>query len=313
MRRTFYTAQSVERAHHWIAKAIDSLAEARALIPSGQTRLGAYSRLYYSAHHTAVALLRLIGRTRIKKHQAIRSEFGKNWVLRRNFPKRYGKVLKTLYTERYKADYGEYVPSTLRELETRVARVEAFIIRAQKEIPPISTADILSILVSENLKIRDFSFDLYCPRSYSHHTRFTTWCPKGRVTDTWLKRLLNAHRRTLQALSVPEAKDYVLGLNSRVNQYAEAHIIMLDVDDLSSLPFHEFSGERGFFFRTHSGFHFIGSKLYGLKEWKAKMKRYSRIASRQHIELSMKRGYATLRLTSSPRKPVVPVYFGRSS
>ena len=60
MRRTPYTAKSVERAHHWIAKAIDTLAEARALIPSGQTRLGAYGRLYYSTRHTAVALLRLI-------------------------------------------------------------------------------------------------------------------------------------------------------------------------------------------------------------------------------------------------------------
>ena len=311
MPRTPYTAKSVERAHHWIAKAIDTLEEARALIPSGQTRLGAYSRLYYSTHHAAVALLRLIG-SRAQNHKAIRSEFGKQWVQQRSFPVQYGKELKTLYTERLKADYGEYVPTTLRNLESHAAIVKAFIKRAQKEIPPISTAKILSILVRENSKIRDFSFDMYCPKSYFHHTRFTAWCPKGRVTDAWLSKLLNAHRRTLQALSVHEAKDYVLGLNSRVNQYAEEHIIMLDFDDLSSLPTDQFKGEPGFFFRTHSGFHFIGSKLYSLKEWKAKMRHHSRIASRQHFDLSMKRGYATLRLTSSPRKPVVPAYIGRS-
>ena len=124
--------------------------------------------------------------------------------------------------------------------------VEAFIKRAQKEIPPISTAKILSILVHENPKIRDFSFDMYCPKSYLHHTRFTAWCPKGRMTDAWLDKLLNAHRKSLSALGIPEAKDYVLGLNSRMNQYAEEHIIMLDIDDQSTLPAHEFKSELDF-------------------------------------------------------------------
>ena len=229
------------------------------------------------------------------------------------FPARYGKVLKTLYGDREKADYGEYVPTTLEDLDKYDATVQAFILRAQKEITPISTDNILSVLVHENSNIRDFSFDIYCPKSYFHHTRFTAWCPKGRMTDTWLRKLLNLNRRTLKALSVPEANDYVLGLNSRVNQYASEHLILLDFDDLSTFPYKKFKGEPGFFFRTHSGFHFIGSKLYGLTEWKAKMRGYSKIASRQHFDLSMKRGYATLRLTSSPRKPVVPAFIGRSS
>ena len=128
MAREPYAAKSIERAHHWIAKAIDTLEEARALIPSGQTRLGAYSRLYYSAHHAAVALLRLIGNSS-RSHKAIISEFGKRWVKQRSFPPRYGKVLKTLYTEREKADYGEYVPTSLRDLERHTAVVEAFIKR----------------------------------------------------------------------------------------------------------------------------------------------------------------------------------------
>ena len=306
-----YTVKSVEQAHRWIAKAFDALAEAHALIPSGRTRLGAYNRLYYSAHNTAVALLRLIGNSS-KKHRGIISAFGKEWVLRRGFPARYGKVLKTLYGDREKADYGEYVPTTLKDLDKYDATVQAFILRAQKEIPPISTDNILSVLVHENPNIRDFSFDIYCPKSYFHHTRFTAWCPKGRMTDTWLRKLLNSNRRTLQALSVPEANDYVLGLNSRVNQYASEHLILLDFDDLSTFPYEKFKGEPGFFFRTHSGFHFIGSKLYGLTEWKAKMRDFSKIASRQHFDLSMKRGYATLRLTSSPRKPAVPAFIGRS-
>lgn len=311
MKKGAYKAKHIERAHHWIVRAIDSLEEARVLMPSGRTRLGAYSRLYYSAHHTAVALLRLIGNS-ARNHSSIKSEFGKQWVKKRSFPKQYGKILRTLFSARGKADYGEYVPTMLKDLEKYAAKVEAFIKRDQQEIPPISTAKILSILVNENPEISDFSFDIYCPKSYYHHTRLTTWCPKGRITDTWLRKLLNAQIRTLQTLNISEAKDYVLGLNSRVNQYEERHIIMLDFDDVSSLPFNAFKNEPGFFFRTHSGFHFIGSNLYVIKEWKAKMRRYSRIASHQHIDLSLKRGYGTLRLTASPRKPVVPAYMGRS-
>ena len=113
MPKPSYPVKSVEQAHRWIAKAFDALAEAHALIPSGRTRLGAYNRLYYSAHNTAVALLRLIGNSS-KKHVGIISAFGKEWVLRRGFPARYGKVLRTLHGDREKADYGEYVPTTLK-------------------------------------------------------------------------------------------------------------------------------------------------------------------------------------------------------
>ena len=311
MPKPSYTVKSVEQAHRWITKALDALAEAHALIPSGRTRLGAYNRLYYSAHHTAVALLRLSGNSS-KKHAGIISAFGEEWVVRRGFPPLYGKALNTLHDDRRKADYGDYVPTTLKDLDKYNTRVTAFIVRAQKEIPPISIDNILSVLVEENSSIRDFSFDICCPKSYFHHTRFTAWCPKGRMTDAWLRKLLNSSRRTLQALRVPEAKDYVLGLNSRVNQYASEHLVLLDFDDLSTFPYEKFESEPGFFFRTHSGFHFIGSQLYELKEWKAKMRGYSKIASRQDFDLSMKRGYATLRLTSSPRKPVVPAFIGRS-
>jgi len=309
--KPIYSDRDVERAHHWIVRAIDALEEARVLIPSGRTRMGAYSRLYYSAHHTAVALLRLIGNS-VKKHDAIKNQFGQAWVRRRGLPARYGRILKDYYADRLKADYGEYVPTMQRDLETRLRVVEAFIRRAQKLIPPISMARIVALLVRDNPSIRDFSFDFYCPRSYHHHTRFTAWCPKGRLTDRWLRRLRASTTRTVKALGVEDAEDYVLGINSRVNQYEDAHLLMLDFDNVSSVPYHRFAAEPGFFFRTHSGFHFLGGRLYKYSDWKKRMRRYSRIASKDHFELSLKRGYATLRITASPRKSVVPAYVGRS-
>jgi hypothetical protein len=221
-------------------------------------------------------------------------------------------LLADLTEERTLADYGEYVSTMERDVARRITKVEAFIRRASKEIPPISTEKILEILVELNPDIRDFSFDLYCPKSYYHHTRFTAWAPKGRVTDKWLRSLLSSGIRTLKQLRVKEANDYVLGIDSRVNQYAEKHLIMLDFDNVSTIPPRILKREPGFLFRTGSGFHLIGSKLYDKSDWRKRMRTYSSVASKKHFELSLKRGYATLRLTASVRKPQVPAFMGRS-
>jgi len=307
-----YSPKQIERAHWWLAKAIDTLAEAKLLIPSGQTRLGARNRLYYSAHHVARALLVLIG-NQSKSHKAIVNQFGLEWVGKRNFPASYGRLLNNLYSDRDKADYGEYVPTFQSDIESLARQVENLIKKARQVIPPVSTAKILSLLVEANPEIRDFSFDIYCPKSYYHHTRFTIWCPKGRVTDKWLKTLLNSILKSLRALKVKNSEAYVIGLNSRVNQYEPMHIIMLDFDDISTIPEDKFKNEPGFIFRTGSGFHFIGSKLYDYTSWKKRMQSFLPLASKQHYDLSLKRAYATLRLTASSRKPIAPIYIGRSS
>jgi len=307
-----FSPKHIERAHWWLAKAIDTLAEAKLLIPSGQTRLGARNRLFYSVHHTARALLVLIGNNS-KTHTTIINQFGLEWVQKREFPATYGRLLNTLCKDRDRADYGEYVPTFQSDVERLAQQVENFINRARRTIPPVSTAKILSLLVNTNPEIRDFSFDIYCPKSYYHHTRFTVWCPKGRLTDSWLKTLLNMMVKTLRALKVKNSKLYVIGFNSRINQYEPKHILMLDFDDMSTLPKDKFKDEPGFFFRTGSGFHFIGERLYDYDKWKRRMKSFLPLASKKHYELSMKRGYATLRLTASPRKPFAPAYIGRSS
>jgi hypothetical protein len=207
----------------------------------------------------------------------------------------------------------EYVPTFEETLARKRRLVEAFVRRAKREVPAASTANMLKILVEENTGIRDFSFDVYCPKSYYHHTRLSAWIPKGRITDAWLRRFLASAIRTLQGLGVKEAHDYVLGLNSRVNQYAEQHLLMLDFDNVSTVPYATLSREPGFFFRTESGFHFVGARLYDFSEWKRRMKAFSKAASIQHCTLSLKRRYGTLRVTESRRKPFRPVYIGRSA
>lgn len=172
MSREEFAPRNIERAHWWIAKAVDSHEEARVLLPSGKTRSGARNRLYYAAHHAACALLRLIGVT-TRSHQAVKNNFGKEWIRKRKLPVRFGPLLAELEADRLAADYGEFVATDRRAMERTFAKVSAFVLRAQREIPPVTTAQILAILVERNPAIRDFSFDIYCPKSYFHHTRLT--------------------------------------------------------------------------------------------------------------------------------------------
>lgn len=305
-----YKPQHIERARSWLVKAQDTFAQAEVLSKSGKTRLGTYNRHYYTSHHICKALLWLVG-NRSQTHKAIKSQFGREWIKRRGFPTTYGKLVSTLERERRSADYGDFVPTLEGDIEKRLRTVRSFLRRAAREIPPISTGRILNLLVAENPDIRDLSFDIYCPKTYLHHTRLTLWSPKKRVTDKWLKTVLQVSVHSLQRLRVKEAKDYVIGLNSRVNQYEEKHLVMLDFDDVSTIPSEQLKNEPGFVFRTDSGFHFIGSRLYAKGAWQKRMKKYSRIASKQHFKFSMQRGYATLRLTASMRKPSIPRYIGK--
>ena len=208
-----------------MVKAMDTIAESELLVGSGRTRLGAYNRLYYACHHLAVALLWLTGVVP-RRHQTIIRRFHNEWVHKRGFPKTYWKLLKDLYSAREKADYGEYVPSLPQDLDKLVVRVHRFAKAVSKRLPRISTERVLQLLASENEFIRDFSFDICCPKSYFHHTRFTAWCPKGRVTDAWLAKLLNSNFATSsETPGVEDLSSYVLGLNSRVNQHLCAGIV----------------------------------------------------------------------------------------
>ena len=54
------------------------------------------------------------------------------------------------------------------------------------------------------------------------------------------------------------------------------------------------------------------AKLHSASEWKKRMRAYSRSAPNWDLQLSLKRGYGTLRLTPSPIKPIIPAHIGRS-
>ena len=111
----------------------------------------------------------------------------------------------------------------------------------------------------------------------------------------------------------PEA---VVGLNSRVNQYGDDHLIMLDMDAVNPAVESALKPIGGILLKTGRGYHFIGRNVIsGIKNWRREMRsllRHRRLklhVDRSHVEISLQRGYSTLRVTSSPVKRTVPYFY----
>lgn len=167
---------------------------------------------------------------------------------------------------------------------------------------------------------KDLSFDIYCPKTYSHHNRLTYWMPgfyQGRLH--W-RAIIRRAKTMLKALKVKRTDDYVIGLNSRFDQYGAAHLLMLDIDcrDRKRVSRALRRYGPGWLFKTERGFHFIAARVFKDQEaWAAVMRRAGRdralrgLVDGDHLERSLQRGYATLRLTASRVKPRIPVYAGR--
>ena len=195
--------------------------------------------------------------------------------------------------------------------------LQSYIAFAMKTVPKVETAELLAGILAENsMEIKDFSYDVYCPKTYAHHTRMTLWQPPFYVEVFSPLQLQTQARRLLQNLRVKRPNDYVVGLNSRLDQYGGAHLIMLDIDSLDASVEAYLGKLGGVLLKSGRGFHFIGNKVVpGQKEWERRMRRLKQsrdlkpYLDRDHIEVSLKRGYATLRVTTSKIKPITPVFY----
>ncbi len=165
-------------------------------------------------------------------------------------------------------------------------------------------------------EIEDFSFDLYCPRTYRHHTRQTLWQPPFYLDIFTPEQACRHGRVFMKRLGVRRSEDYVLGLNSKVGQYRDAHLFMLDIDSLDAEVESALAEIGGILLKTGRGLHFIGKELlHTRRDWEKALRAAKRNPSlrahvdKTHIEMSLLRGYSTLRITSGPTKPHVPFFF----
>lgn len=232
-------------------------------------------------------------------------------------PRRYVDLHCELHDLRNRVDYRTtHVPSpSMLKRKARVLR--AYVRFVTKHVPQVDTIELLRDVYEANKNIiSDFSYDVYCPKTYSHHTRITFWQPPCYLPIYGPEQLGRHARKLLIALKVRRTEDYVVGINSKLNQYKPIHLLMLDMDCLDPSVETALKDIGGVLLKTGRGFHFIGHHVIdGQKEWIALMKKLSRHKDlkehldKDHIEISLRRGYSTLRVTSSPVKPVTPVFF----
>lgn len=196
------------------------------------------------------------------------------------------------------------------------ARVGADPGATQAPLPmAIDSFDLVKELaVIHRLTVRDLSFDVYCPKTYSHHLRFTVWLPPDTIIfDVDAPDLVEQARSFVGGLEPEKKDDYVIGLNSRVDQYGDRHFLMLDLDSIDEAAMARLQEIGGYLLKSGIGYHFIGRELLANQDaWHARLGEMQSIPEfrghldEAHIQMSRKRGYSTLRLIESPTKPERP-------
>lgn len=203
------------------------------------------------------------------------------------------------------------------EIKSLRNKLQLYYKQVEQKLAKVTTFDIIYDLYRRNPdRVRDFSFDIYCPKTYSHHNRITFWQPPFYLKIFTPEKIIEKTRILLSSLRIRKSIDYVIGLNSRVNQYSSDHYLLLDFDSLDTDVESVLKEIGGVILKSGRGYHFIGNEIIvGEESWSKEMKRIGRIRilkdkiDKKHIEISIRRGYSTLRVTKSPAKPQVPVFY----
>ena len=315
MKKLEYSFNQKKRASTLVALALSECDAAGKLIETSLYR-EALVHMYFTCFYTSQALL-CKHLSANPSHANVESTLHKVFGRSRTVPRRYVNLHSALHRLRTEFNYRSTHspdPVVIRRYQTQI---EAFVKVALRLVPRLEITEILEgIYVGNKDTIKDFSFDIYCPRTYSHHTRITFWQPPFYLSIFGPNKLAKHSIECLRQLKVRKAKDYVVGLNSKLDQYEDNQLLMLDIDTVDAGIESALKPIGGILFKSGRGFHFIGSKvIIGQMKWKAQMRRLlkhrqlGKHIDRDHIKLSIKRGYATLRVTANEMKSQVPFFY----
>ena len=272
--------------------------------------------LYFTCFYVSHALLCKVLAAN-PSHEHVQKQLHKIYGRQKEFPRRYVDLHTFLHSQRIEFDYRTTHTPDPKELRKQLTTLTSYVNFALKVVPRVEVVDLLKGIADDNPEvIKDFSFDIYCPKTYSHHTRLTFWQPPFYLDIYGVKQLVAGAVRFLRGLKVRKSTDYVVGLNSKVNQYKDDHLIMVDIDTVNPAVETALKPIGGIMLKSGRGFHFIGRKIvFGSKAWQKQMKLLLRNKSlkdhldKDHIQISLRRGYSTLRVTASPVKPTVPYFY----
>lgn len=315
MKSLKYTPKQKKRASTLMALGTSECAAAEKLIEAGLFR-EAVVHLYFTCFYVSQALLcDKLGSD--PTHRNLNAQMHLVFGKRKDFPRRYVDLHTVLYEQRTKFDYKTTHTPDPDSLNRQLAALKYYVKYALRVVPRVEVLDLLRSFYADNEKlIKDFSFDIYCPKTYSHHTRLTFWHPPFYLDIFSVEQLARHAKDLLGKLKVRKHTDYVVGLNSKVNQYSDDHLVMVDVDAVNPALETALKPIGGILLKSGRGFHFIGrSIISGVSAWRREMKallsnpKLKPHIDRDHIEISLRRGYATLRVTASPVKPTVPYFY----
>jgi uncharacterized protein (UPF0332 family) len=310
-----YNHKQKRRASKLLSLGLSSLEAGDILVEKGLHK-EALVHLYFCCFYVSQAML-------VKQvspnptHKNLANQLHKAYGKAKTFPRRYVDLHTLLQNLRNDFDYKVMYSPQPKLIEQKLRVLQAYVAFALKNVPKVDTSEILADILGENpIEIKDFSYDVYCPKTYSHHTRLTIWQPPFYLDIFSATQLQVQARRLLQNLKVTRPFDYVVGLNSRLDQYGDTHLVMLDIDSLDASVESHLSKIGGFLLRSGRGFHFIGKRVVkGKGAWEKAMLKLKRDKDlkphldHDHIDISLRRGYATLRVTTSKIKPIAPVFF----
>lgn len=311
-----FSAQHKRKASTNLALAWSQLESAGALLRQGQYR-EAVVHMYFASFYGSQSLL--ADRVTGAKHQHVERELHKSWKDRKAPPQQYVRLHTRLHELRNAIDYREtYVPNP-HLVEKSIKRVAKYLRFISRVVPRVDLPELLAdIATGSGEALEDFSYDVYEPTSYYDvGPRLTLWLNLALLPSVKPKALAVASERLLHHVRVKHSADLAVGINSKMNQYEPLHMLMLDIDEPRAAGVEEELAKiGGYLIKTRRGFHFIGRQLIkGQEKWESTLRRIARdrrlkqIVDLEHIELSMKRGYSTLRITETPGKPFVPFFY----
>ena len=310
-----YTLPKKKKASTLLSLGLSELEAAESLI-AAQLYRESVVHLYFCAYYVTQSLLQNeLGAK--SSHDAVERQLHKVHGKSTWFKRTYVELHSFLHNLRNEFNYkATHVPSP-NLIKRKLTVLRAYIAFAFRHVPRVETLDILRTIYDKNKAlIKDFSYDIYCPKTYSHHTRITFWQPPFYLNIYSIEKLADKAKRLLTELHVKRHEDYVVGLNSRLDQYRPIQLVMLDIDSVDSAVEHELKAYGGVLLKSGRGFHFIAHRVFqDQKLWEKEMKRFKRSKvlkghiDEDHIDISIRRGYSTLRITSSAIKPTVPVFY----
>ena len=310
-----YNPRQRKKASNLLSLAKGELVAAHALLEKELYRESVV-HMYFCCFYLARALLVREMSGKNATHRSVERNLHETYSKTKRMPS-YVKLHSFLHNLRIKHNYKEFYSPPPLELKQKFNRLCRYVKFALENIPKTTTLDILREIYDANKDlVRDFSYDIYCPKTYSHHTRITFWQPPFYLNIAPPEKICEHAKKMLSSLKVRRPSDYVLGLNSRLDQYGDIHLVMLDIDALGADVEESLYAIGGVLLKSGRGLHFIGRKpICGKREWEKAMKEIRRspvlgkYIDKSHIDMSIKRGYSTLRITKSDIKPSVPIFY----